>query len=305
MTTKLNFWRYLPPSTHGNTLVFMLITPVGGFHWMPLEESPRPRQIWRRGRDLQGKKIVSYEEGGSNGLVGSDCRSTIALLLTSSATSGDPVEAWCVSIGGGFKPLLLCMDVYGAALFQPQSSQDVALASASTSAFDPMAVTVTLTGEDEIESGNSTISIDLFNLRTNYDLECIERGDVIAHASFPRARDASIGIVRPAMAMGVAPLAFCLCCENLVIVIIRDEGLITAFKYEADKNEHTLHLVYEKRLGRYIVDAAIRSRHEDSDSEFSPSTPSREESKIDIVALVCEEDTVKDGRLITISMNNE
>lgn len=52
MTTKLNFWRYLPPQAHGHTLVFMLITPVGGFHWVPLDESPRPIQVWKRGPAL-------------------------------------------------------------------------------------------------------------------------------------------------------------------------------------------------------------------------------------------------------------
>ena len=53
MTTKLNFWRYLPPTAHANNLVFLLITPIGGFHWLPITESPRPRQIWKRGADLQ------------------------------------------------------------------------------------------------------------------------------------------------------------------------------------------------------------------------------------------------------------
>lgn len=53
MTTKLNYWRFLPPEAGEDTLCFMLITPVGGFHWMPLDESPRPRQVWRRGPELQ------------------------------------------------------------------------------------------------------------------------------------------------------------------------------------------------------------------------------------------------------------
>jgi hypothetical protein len=56
MTTKLNFWRYLPPIAHGENLVFLLITPVGGFHWLPLTESPRPRQVWKRGIELQVSK---------------------------------------------------------------------------------------------------------------------------------------------------------------------------------------------------------------------------------------------------------
>lgn len=53
MTTKLNFWRFLPPEAGEMTLCFMLITPVGGFHWMPLDNSPRPRQVWKRGPELQ------------------------------------------------------------------------------------------------------------------------------------------------------------------------------------------------------------------------------------------------------------
>ncbi len=53
MTTKLNFWRFLPATAHGNNLVFLLITPIGGFHWLPLTETPRPRQVWKRGTQLQ------------------------------------------------------------------------------------------------------------------------------------------------------------------------------------------------------------------------------------------------------------
>ena len=53
MTTKLNYWRFLPPEAGEDTLCFMLVTPVGGFHWMPLDESPRPRQVWKRGGELQ------------------------------------------------------------------------------------------------------------------------------------------------------------------------------------------------------------------------------------------------------------
>jgi len=63
MTTKLNFWRFLPPVSHGDTLVFLLITPVGGFHWMPLDDSPSPRQAWKIAPELQVINIIAYEEG--------------------------------------------------------------------------------------------------------------------------------------------------------------------------------------------------------------------------------------------------
>jgi hypothetical protein len=45
MTTELNFWRFLPPEAAENTLCFVLVTPVGGFLWMRLEESLRPHQV--------------------------------------------------------------------------------------------------------------------------------------------------------------------------------------------------------------------------------------------------------------------
>jgi hypothetical protein len=100
MTTKLNYWRFLPPEAGEDTLCFMLVTPVGGFHWMPLDESPRPRQVWKRGPELQGKKIVCYEEGGSNGLDGVDMLSQVGMLLVTNGANGGRLEAWLVPICG-------------------------------------------------------------------------------------------------------------------------------------------------------------------------------------------------------------
>jgi len=45
MTTKLNFWRCLPSEAHGSDVTFMLVTPAGGFHWMPLAKDSRPRRM--------------------------------------------------------------------------------------------------------------------------------------------------------------------------------------------------------------------------------------------------------------------
>jgi hypothetical protein len=100
MTTKLNYWRFLPPEAGEDTLCFMLVTPVGGFHWMPLDESPRPRQVWKRGPELQGKKIVSYEEGGTNGLDGADMLSQVGMLLVTNGATGGRLESWLVPICG-------------------------------------------------------------------------------------------------------------------------------------------------------------------------------------------------------------
>ena len=61
MTMKLNFWRFLPPEAHGFKLTFMLITPIGGFHWCALDESPRPIQVWKRGSALQVSSLNLIE----------------------------------------------------------------------------------------------------------------------------------------------------------------------------------------------------------------------------------------------------
>ena len=125
MKTKLNFWRYLPPEAHGSSLVFVLITPIGGFHWKPLDPSPRPFQVWKRGPEFESKKILAYEEGGSNGLTGINARSTVALVIASSASpkSSSVVEAYCISMysGGG----LLCISsvILGAALYSHTSGK--------------------------------------------------------------------------------------------------------------------------------------------------------------------------------------
>lgn len=94
---------------------------------MPLDDSPRPRQVWKRGSDLQvreallrtavgiqvqrltivisvislqGKKIVSYEEGGTNGLAGPEMISKIGLICATDSNGTGTLEAWMVPICG-------------------------------------------------------------------------------------------------------------------------------------------------------------------------------------------------------------
>jgi hypothetical protein len=124
MTTKLNFWRFLPPEAAENTLCFMLVTPVGGFHWMPLEESPRPRQVWKRGPELHGKKVVCYEEGGSNGLEGSDILSRVALVMVTQSSGDGALEAWIVPVDGDAQAGQVSDDVMGACFCQPPYVED-------------------------------------------------------------------------------------------------------------------------------------------------------------------------------------
>ncbi len=53
MTLKLMFWRYLPPTSHGENVTIILVTSSGGFHFLPLDESPRPRQAFGKDSCLQ------------------------------------------------------------------------------------------------------------------------------------------------------------------------------------------------------------------------------------------------------------
>jgi hypothetical protein len=49
----------LPPQAHGHTctLVFVLITPAGGFHWVPLDESPRPIKFGSVVRHCKARRL--------------------------------------------------------------------------------------------------------------------------------------------------------------------------------------------------------------------------------------------------------
>ena len=291
MTTKLNFWRFLPPVVHGGNLVFLLITPVGGFHWLPLAKSPRPRQVWKRGAELQvsvicqvmktlmwisffsqqvfyhqNKKIVSYEEGGSNGLDGKDCLSSVALVLTCTSTVGDPVEAWCLTVHNESKPLCVSSDVLGAALFCTSSMFS------SSQAFNPLLVLAT-------EKTNGII-VELYKLSN--DPLCIEninageiwdfnRGDAVHEA--------------PTMAMGTSPAVFCLCWNKLVAIVVRDRGLMACYEF----NGNALSLIFKHNFKHYVVDAGLQS------NEMGDG--------IQVVVLVCEEGC-KDGRIVTVKLES-
>jgi hypothetical protein len=87
------------------------------------------------------------------------------------------------------------------------------------------------------------------------------------------------------MAMGTSPSAFCLCCKNFLIVILRDQGYLVAYRFEHNQ----LVFVNDARLGCFVVDAAIKVQNESSG--------------VDVVALLCDNSNVKDGRIVTVSIN--
>ena len=249
MKTKLNFWRYLPPEAHGSSLVFVLITPIGGFHWKPLDLSPRPFQVWKRGPELELKKILSYEEGGSNGLIGINARSTVALVIASSASlSSASVEAYCIPMFSGHGPLCISNVILGAALYRP------AACASSPSHFLPFVITIV-------------------------------RGSIIASTVLDLdGVDEDESYEPPSMSMGYTPEVLCCCHDGFIFVIIRRQGFVLAYDFSSDDE---LILVGKTRLGQYVVDAAVRSSDIADDSvELVVLLSESEDSKDGRVACV-------------------
>lgn len=268
MTTKLNYWRYLPPQAHGHTLLFMLVTPVGGFHWMPLDESPRPRQVWKRGPGLQGKKIVAYEEGGSNGLGGSDARSTVALLLVSTASSGTPLEAWLMPVCGDSRALCVSSNVLGAALFRPFQLSE---------AFLPLMVTADKMNEKEV-------ILEVQPLVESLSAGSLGVGDVITCAIINQRKVRQFNFTPPTLAMGTWPEVLVCCHESLVIAVIRRKGLLVAYEFK----EGDLVLVHQEILGHYVVDASVR--------------PGVNRGEAEAVMLLAHNDNSRDGRVVSFTI---
>lgn len=266
MTTKLNFWRYLPPEAAENTLCFMLVTPVGGFHWMPLEESPRPHQVWKRGPDLQGKKVVSYEEGGSNGLEGSEIRSRVGLVMVTRATGQGFLEAWIIPIAGDSQAKQVSDDVMGACLCQPPFVEDGPfLPLLVTAHYIEGSVFVNVLSVTEPAKG----SVALYE----------DEGVVTQEISLAGYEDCDFD--PPGLAMGTFPEAICCSLSNIIVVIIRRKGLIAAFELE----DEGMNLIAQEGVGHYVVDAVMRYSAEVGGAE--------------IVMLLSDNENAKDGRMVS------
>jgi hypothetical protein len=264
MTTKLNFWRFLPPEASENTLCFALVTPVGGFHWMPLEESPRPHQVWKRGPELQGKKVVGYEEGGSNGLEGLDILSRVGLVTVTKNSDGGTLEAWLVPICGDSQAVIVFEDVMGACFCQPANMDD--------GPFLPLVVTAHAEDEGMFVNVLSISepaegSINLGNVEATEEVDLTGYEDVDYEA--------------PPLAMGTSPDAICCSLANIVVVIIRRKGLIVAFELE----DGDITLIASEDVGHFIVDAVMRYSAEVGGAE--------------VVMLLADNENPKDGRIVS------
>jgi len=265
MTTKLNFWRYLPPEAADNSLCYMLVTPVGGFHWKPLEDSPRPHQVWKRGSELQGKKVVNYEEGGSNGGDGDDISSRVGLITVTRSSTGGSLEGWLLPIAGDSQALQVPFDLLGACLCQPLNIED-------GQAFLPMLVTVSF--QDNLLSVNVISIVDSKN-------GSLALGEVVANQVVEEYDMDNVDFEPPALAMGPFPEAICVSLSNIIVVVMRRKGFVAAFEYEGDE----LNIIAIESVDHFVIDSVMR---------YSPDVGGAE-----IVMLLSDINNPKDGRIVS------
>lgn len=191
----------------------------------------------------QGKKIIAYEEGQLN--VASNkshsySKSRIALIIASSVSTGSTIEAWCVTLQDNKQFHLINPDVLGAALFWPLEK---------VSPFPFICVVQTISFEHVIQiidvcDASSKISASTQLLvQTKLDDDIFKDIDNVAEPV--------------TMAMGSTPYALILCLGNIVVIAYRKYGIILAFIYTNENDNHELVLFGQENVGQYIVDASI------------------------------------------------
>jgi len=247
MPTKLNFWRFLPPETHCNTLVILLITPLGGFHWMPIGKNPQPKLIWKRNSNLQRKKILTYEEGGCNGAVDSRARSTVAIILMTSTSSHQaPIEAWCVPFAENSTSFCISSEnVLGAAFFCPSKLENRKLS------FTPMICLVKY-HKDATSRANVPV-LQIFRLIKQDSL--ITKHEDVVQTRVDVDEQMHTKLPEPIMATGSHPPVFILCLEHVIVIVYRRIGLILAYMYDGDS---PITKLGQKKVDHFVVDASIQ-----------------------------------------------
>lgn len=218
--------------------------------------------MWKRGPDLQGKKIVSYEEGGSNGLDDDGIKSKLGLILATKASGGGSLEAWIVPICGNSAARCVSYNVLGACLCQPSTVDDgpflphVVLVNQRDDA-----IIVDIVSIIEQENG----SLEIGNIEATQEIDISEYEELYEP---------------PPLAMGTYPEALCVSLSNIIVVILRRKGVIAAFELEDDVN-----LIAQECVDHFIIDAVMRYSAEVGGAE--------------IVMLLADNENSKDGRIVS------
>ena len=225
----------------------------------------------------QGKKVIAYEEGGSNGKRGNDVRSTVALLQLSSQKDS-LVEAYCLVL---FEPspqssLCISTDILGASLFLPNifvERSDLSL---------PLVVVVSRS-----ELSNADFSVDVITVIKCSD-GSLMKGVSLVKLPLPNIFPCNESIEKPSLVVDPSPLFLCLCCNDRIAFVHRVTGTIILYKY-ADA-DHSLSFINTFCLNAFVADATIRST----------SVSSME--AIEITVLLYGSDNTKSGLVTYITM---
>lgn len=215
---------------------------------------------------------MSYEEGGSNGLSGLESRSSAALLLTSKSLEGGTVGAWCLSLSSDIASFHLGEEIVAAAFCCPHELNQSGL---------PVLPFICMVSWDHSGAGDQCtrfrLSIESISDDTPYDSQ-FSRGDVLA-CTIVDIDEALLfsDLPDPALAMGTLPLVFLLCFEDVVVFVLRKQGILRVFNYDSG----TLSLIGQKKVNRYVVDAAIQQ--------------GSEENVLEVTLLLCSPLDTKDG----------
>jgi len=222
---------------------------------------------------------LCYEEGGSNGGNGGECRSTVGLITVSTSTTPPleptwankfnfpPVEVWCVPLVGGNSsaPFIYDTGAVCAALFRPPSL------GSKGQAFLPHISVLTW------NSSSLVLSVETI---VHLEGKSLSKSQVHAQTTIPIPPGfLSKDLPDPNLFMGPSPGALIVCHQDVIVLILRRQGLVYAFLHE----KGNLLLLGTKSTERYIVDVTTR--------------PGKEEGEIDIVLLLCNPLNTQDGSI--------
>jgi hypothetical protein len=224
---------------------------------------------------LQNKRILMYEEGGSNGLDGTLSRTTLALALvcSSEAELGTGIEAWGISLITSVPPTSFGQNVVSAAFCKPPNF------GRKRRAFLPWLYLLCQEYDEEGVGTRIILKVESLSQGLNNNEPALKR--LIKSQIDVNVEECELkkNLPEPSLSMGLAPVAFILSLEDAVVVLFRKQGLVFAYALESGE----LTLIGRKNVGHFIVDATLAA------GELK--------GEIEIVMLLCSPSNSRDGRI--------
>lgn len=219
----------------------------------------------------KGKKIISYEEGELRaGYTYS--KSRIALILVSSVSAGSSIETWILCLFTNHC-VLVSSDIFGAALFR------------SINYKDSLFLCFIHKKKNNNEHPSFKFYLTILQILESNSARDIDRKPLV---EFPLGSlfSEESSLLEPVIAMGLTPPYLILYLEDIIVVAVRSNGNITAFKYKSC----ILELLGQQNLNHFIIDAIICYEN-------------IKNSKIAVILLLTDSKNTKDGKIRKIYFN--